>query len=324
MLTLEPSNDGTWVAVDGGVTSTAAYRLCTNYRDHAVCNWALAANDPDSLCRACALTQTIPSLSLEETRLAWGKLESAKRRLIYSILSLRLPLSSRWQDPERGLQFKFLQDSTAPNGDLSRVLTGHDNGVITINIAEADEVYRETQRQRHNEPYRTLLGHFRHEVGHYYWDQLVANGSRLETFRDLFGDERHDYSLALKKHYDEGAPSDWEAHFISAYASTHPWEDWAECWAHVMHMVDALDTALAVGLSVKPRRRDEPVLPIAATRPQDRVDDFDQLWREWTSLTYVLNNLTRGLGLPDAYPFVASDRVIEKLRFVSNTMTQGG
>jgi hypothetical protein len=236
-------------------------------------------------------------------------------------MSLDLPLASKLQDAERGLEFRFLSDSVTDNGDRSRVLTGHDNGVITINVAEADDLYREGQRLRQHEPYRTLLGHFRHEIGHYYWDRLIGNGNRLEEFRKLFGDERLDYQAALKQHYDQGAPANWAERFISAYATTHPWEDWAESWAHVMHMVDALETAHAVGLSVKPARRDEPVLSIPERPSLARVEHFDSLVAEWSALTYVLNNLTRGLGLADAYPFVLSSPVIDKLRFVCASMT---
>jgi hypothetical protein len=225
------------------------------------------------------------------------------------------------EDARQGLEFRFLADSVTVNSDRSRVLTGHDNGVITINVAEADDVYREAQRLRQHEPYRTLLGHFRHETGHYYWDQLIANSDRLEEFRTLFGDERQDYQMALTKHYEQGAPANWEDGFISAYATTHPWEDWAESWAHVMHMVDALETAQAVGLSVNPERRDEPALALPGKPPLARIEDFDSLVTDWTALTYVLNNLTRGLGLADAYPFVLSTPVIDKLRFVCASMS---
>jgi hypothetical protein len=214
-----------------------------------------------------------------------------------------------------------LSDSVTLSGDPSRVLTGHDDGLITINVAEADDVYRETQRKHQREPYRTLLGHFRHEIGHYYWDRLIDHTDRLQRFRQLFGDEQRDYGVALKQHYEQGAPANWEESFISAYASTHPWEDWAESWAHVMHMVDALETAHEVGLSVRPSRRDEPSLSIPTKSSPARLVDFDQLIGEWQSLTYVLNNLTRGLGLADAYPFVLSAPVIEKLRFVCDSVT---
>ncbi len=320
LLSLEPQDDGLWLPVEKGATSGETYRLCENYTEHGVCNWAVPADAPDSLCTACALTHTIPDLSVPGNKAAWLKLETAKRRLIFDVLSLQLPLLGKREDPALGLEFKFLSDVVTVNGDRSRVLTGHDNGLITINVAEADDVHREAQRLLHREPYRTLLGHFRHEIGHYYWDRLIQSTERLAAFRELFGDEQADYQAALKVHYDEGAPPDWANNFISAYASTHPWEDWAESWAHVMHMVDALETAHAVGLSVKPARSDEPTLVSPDKRSRARIRDFDQLVSEWYALSYVLNNLTRGLGLPDAYPFVLCAPVIEKLRFVCAAM----
>jgi hypothetical protein len=320
LVSLEPQGEGVWLPVEKESSPGPAYRLCANYTDHGACNWALPADSPDSLCTACALTHTIPDLSVAGNKDSWLKLETAKRRLLFDLLSLRLPWMSKRADAERGLEFKFLSDVVTVNGDQSRVLTGHDNGLITINVAEADDVYREAQRRRHREPYRTVLGHFRHEIGHYYWDRLVQGTPQLESFRALFGDERADYQAALKVHYEQGAPADWADNFISAYASTHPWEDWAECWAHVMHMVDALDTAQAVGLSVRPSRGDEPSLRIPAKPAQARIDDFDQLVGDWQALTYVLNNLTRGLGLADAYPFVLGGPVIEKLKFVCSAM----
>lgn len=336
LLSLE-ERDGSWVAVEpssdgastGGnssdhpaSTSAEALRLCANYTDHGVCNWAIPADSPDSLCAACRLTHVIPDLSVPGNQQAWLKLETAKRRLVFDLLSLDLPLHGKRSDPVGGVEFQFLSDVVTVNGDRSRVLTGHDNGLITINVAEADDVHRESQRLRHNEPYRTLLGHFRHEIGHFYWDRLIQGTDRLQPFRQIFGDEQMDYQAALAAHYDRGAPPDWADHYVSAYASTHPWEDWAESWAHVMHMVDALETAHEVGLSVRPPRRDEPALAIPAKASQARIGDFDQLVQEWYALTYVLNNLTRGLGLPDAYPFVLCGPVIEKLRFICSTMSE--
>ena len=141
------------------------------------------------------------------------------------------------------------------------MLTGHADGVITVNIAEADDAERERRRTAMHEPYRTLLGHMRHESGHYYWDRLIAGTPELDEFRSLFGDERADYAASLSTYYERGAPADWQERFVSAYASAHPWEDWAETWAHYLHMVDTLETAAACGLSLTPRRRDEPALP---------------------------------------------------------------
>jgi hypothetical protein len=301
-----------------------AYRLCANYTGQQICNWALPAEDPETLCRSCRLTHIIPDLSQSGNKEAWHRLEIAKRRLLVTVLDLNLPLSRKTPSNPPGVEFEFLQDATQPNGDSSRVLTGHDNGLITINVAEADDVYREQQRTRQHEPYRTLLGHFRHEIGHYYWDLLLSNSPRLSDFRAVFGDERADYQLALHQHYEQGPPPNWANDFISAYASTHPWEDWAESWAHVLHMIDALETAQFVGVSLKPRRVDEPALNLPVPAAQDDSTDFSAMIRSWLSLTYALNNFTRGLGLADSYPFVLSERVVEKLRFVYETIKQAG
>lgn len=313
--------DEVWHAA-GVADSQQAYRLCANYSANQICNWAVPTEDPQALCVACRLTTIIPDLAVDGNRDAWLRLENAKRRVIYSLLSHHLPVSPKRAESPDGLAFQFLNDSATPNGDFSRVLTGHDNGLITVNVAEADDVYREQQRQRQHEPYRTLLGHFRHEIGHYYWDRLVQNGPRLEDFRRLFGDERADYEQALQRHYQSGAQADWEARFISAYASSHPWEDWAESWAHVLHISDALETASSVGLSLTPRRTDEPSLSLKTLPKADSAAGFDAMIASWLSLTYVLNNLNRGLGFADSYPFVLSGPVIEKLRLVHEVMVE--
>ncbi len=313
MAAFERTTEGRWRHEE------QEYRLCANNLRHQICNWALPVEDTEELCGSCRLTHIIPDLSQPGNQQAWYRLEVSKRRLLYTLLELGLPVSRKSVADPAGVEFEFLSDSTQPNGDLSRVLTGHDNGVITINIAEADDVYREQQRTHHNEPYRTLLGHFRHEIGHYYWDRLVLNTPRQNEFRQLFGDESADYQQALDQHYRDGPPPNWENDFISAYASTHPWEDWAESWAHVLHMIDALETASSLGVSVKPRRSDEPAL-VTPRSFRFAEADFDKMIRGWLSLTYVLNNFTRGLGLQDSYPFVLSDRVVGKLRFVYETI----
>ena len=295
-----------------------AYRLCRNYSHENVCNWAIPAEDPHTLCLSCRLTRVIPNLDRLGHMEAWYRLEVAKRRLVYSLLSLRLLVANKIDDPEHGLTFKFLANPDMP-GDPP-VLTGHSDGVITINVAEADDAEREKRRLQMHEPYRTLLGHFRHEVGHYYWDQLIRDSERRDAFRQLFGDERQDYAQALKDHHSQGAPDDWQERFVSAYASTHPWEDWAETWAHYLHMTDVLETAAACGLSLRPRRSDEPMLK---NDPDSRVGwagSFDRMIDNWFPLTYMLNNLNRGLGLPDGYPFVLSAPAIDKLRFVHETV----
>ncbi len=222
------------------------YRLCANYSQHNVCNWAVPLPSTESLCPSCQLTRVIPDLSLPACLAAWYKLEVAKRRLLYEIFALGLPVWPKSEDEARGLAFEFLADPADPAAPP--VLTGHEDGVITIALAEADDVERERRRSQLHEPSRTLLGHFRHEVGHYYWDRLIRDQGGLEGFREVFGDERADYAAALKRYYEKGAPPDWTENFISAYASSHPWEDWAETWTHYLHMVDSLETAKAGGV----------------------------------------------------------------------------
>jgi hypothetical protein len=288
------------------------YRLCANYESEGVCNWAVHADDPNPLCLSCRTTRVIPDLGRPGHKDAWYRLEVAKRRLIENLLSLGLSLED--ESSHGGLSFEFLADSDAP--DAPPVLTGHAQGVITVNVAEADDAEREHRRHDLHEPYRTLLGHFRHESGHYYWDHLLKDGPRLEGFRQLFGDDRRDYGAALKSHH-AGPASDWQEHFISAYASAHPWEDWAETWAHYLHVTDALEMAGACGVSLRPRRADEPALE---TRASGRTVSFERMIEDWFPLTYLLNSLNRGLGLPDAYPFVLSPAIVEKLRFVHETI----
>jgi hypothetical protein len=201
-------------------------------------------------------------------------------------------------------------------------MTGHANGVITVNTAEADDVERERRRQGLGEPYRTLVGHMRHESGHFYWDRLIRDRAAHDGFRALFGDERADYAAALQRHYEQGPPADWPTRCVSAYAAAHPWEDWAETWAHYLHMVDTLETGAENGLAIKPRRPDEPALPKISPAVASGGVAFDRLIDSWFPLTYVLNNLNRGLGLADAYPFVLSTPAIEKLRFVHDTIVK--
>jgi hypothetical protein len=324
MGALTESSDGLWRADMKAQTpqvDSRGYRLCANYDQVSVCNWVIPADEAGEYCCSCRLNRVIPDLSVERNMVAWFRLEVAKRRMLYTLLGLGLPVVPKNGGGE-GLAFEFLEDSA--DGDAARVLTGHDNGLITINIAEADDVHRETQRTLQKEPYRTLLGHFRHESGHYFWDRLILNSPRLEAFRSLFGDERAGYQQALDRHYSEGPPVQWEKSFISAYATMHPWEDWAESWAHYLHMVDALETAGAAGLALRPKRADEPRMqpPPDPLNPKHR--DFDAMIESWLSLTYVLNNLSRGLGLPDSYPFVLSSPAIEKLRFIHETIGEKG
>jgi hypothetical protein len=317
MGALSQSPDGLWRAQISS-SDARGYRLCANYDQVSVCNWVVPAGEMSDFCRSCRLNRVIPDLSSQRNAVAWFRLEIAKRRMLYTLLGLGLPVTPKNGGGDAGLAFEFLEDSSV--GDAKRVFTGHDNGLITINIAEADDVHREKQRTLQKEPYRTLLGHFRHEIGHYFWDRLIANGPLLEAFRALFGDERVDYRKALERHYAEGPPAQWEQQFISAYSTTHPWEDWAESWAHYLHMVDALETAGAAGLALRPKRSDEPRMQPPADPLNPHHRDFDAMIESWLSLTYVLNNLSRGLGLPDSYPFVLSNPAIDKLRFIHDTI----
>jgi hypothetical protein len=319
MAALVQSGAGVWKSEGAGLQDQA-YRLCANYDRENVCNWAVPVEDAQALCDSCRLSRVIPDLTKPSNRTAWYRLELAKRRLMYTLLGLRLPVVRKVEAADSGLAFEFLEDST--QGDTQRILTGHDNGLITLNIAEADDVQREQQRTQQHEPYRTLLGHFRHEIGHYYWDLLIAESPRLDAFRDTFGDERADYQAALQRHYQNGPPDQWELNYISAYATTHPWEDWAESWAHFLHMVDALETASAAGLTLQPKRPNEPNMRAPADPLNPRNPNFDRMIEAWLPLTYVLNNLNRGLGLPDGYPFVLSAPVIDKLRFVHDTINE--
>ena len=295
MAAINEGTDGFW-HVDERTPTRQPYRLCANYLGQDICNWAIPIGDPESLCQSCRLTRVIPDLTAEGKD-AWFRLEAAKRRLLQSLLSLQLPVSKKTDENPQGVIFEFLKDSAQPNGDSNRVLTGHDNGLITINIAEADDVQRERIRQQHKEPYRTLLGHFRHEIGHYYWDRLIQDAGRLRAFRELFGDERANYATALKRHYERGAPAQWEQSFISAYATSHPWEDWAETWAHFLHMTDALDTAGAAGLSLQPLRAGEPAIPALPDSVTLMDAGFDSMIERWLPLTYVMNNLSRGFRI---------------------------
>jgi len=271
-----------------------AYRKCKNYVDEGVCNWLVPAEADRELCQACELNHVIPDLSVPDNRTLWLEVERAKRRLVYSLNQLGLPLCSKTQDPTTGLSF----DIKASVGD-ERVLTGHADGLITLNLSEADAAERERMRLAMKERYRTLLGHFRHEVGHYYWDRLVRDAGRVEAFRQLFGDESVDYTESLRRHYDAGPnPGDAER-YITPYASAHPWEDFAETFAHYLHVTDTLETAEQFGFAAAKTGR-----------------DFDQLMREWYGLSVALNALNRSMGLPDAYPFAISDAVSAKLRFV--------
>lgn len=290
-----------------------AYKFCHNY-DAGMCNWMLPADSPEDFCAACRHNRTVPDLSVPGNDALWRKIETAKHRLFYSLLRLDLPLENRADDPEHGLAFDFLADP--PESHASGVMTGHANGLITLAVREADDAMREKVRSEMGEPYRTLLGHFRHEIGHYFWDRLVERDPRLlEICRNLFGDDRIDYAEALKKHYAEGAPANWQNDYVSMYATTHPWEDFAETWAHYLHIVDTLETAGAFGLKVKPRRARGALAAEIDFDPY-RAPTMEKLINAWLPIEFATNSLNRSMGQMDLYPFVLSPKVIGKLAFM--------
>lgn len=315
LRTLKPGGrDGRW-RLAGKPREADEYRRCANFETAAGCNWLIPAADEATLCRACRLNRTIPNLDDADNRRYWSAIENAKRRMVSQLLALQLPVESREENPERGLAFDFLRSPAKG----PRVLTGHADGLITLNVEEADDAIRERIRHDLHEPYRTLLGHFRHEIGHYYWDRLVRDTAWLEPFRELFGDERADYAAALKNNYENGPPEDWRERYISTYASTHPWEDWAETWAHYLHMVDSLDTAIAYGLDAEDLETEFESFGREDLYQPDHPDSDRALTviNSWIELVTVLNEMARSLGQPDFYPFVLSRPVVRKLHFIS-------
>ena len=308
---LEPNGD-LWRAL---ARPDRPYRMCAN-AVHDACNWLVPADDPEPFCVACRHNRTIPDLTIPANLFHWRKIEAAKHRLFYSLLRFGLPLVTTAEDPN-GLTFDFLSPGVAP------VVTGHSGGLITLNVAEADDVERERQRREMGEPYRTLLGHFRHEIAHYYWDKFVANSPNIGPFRHIFGDERRDYSWAIQKHYDSGPRADWQDRFITAYASAHPWEDFAETWAHYLHMVDTLETARAFRMSVRPRvKQNEPMSTVIDFDPYQA--ELDRLIEGWLPLVFAVNSINRSMGNADLYPFVLTPNVIAKLDFVHNLIHSKG
>jgi hypothetical protein len=313
LVALAPGDGGEDRAVVGRDGPPA--RRCANAQT-AGCNWLTPAGAP-TLCVACGLGRRIPDLSTPENMAPWRAAEAAKRRLVYALLRFGLPLVA---PAGARLAFDILSDA----GAAEPVLTGHADGLVTINLAEADPAERERRRADLGEAYRTLLGHFRHEVGHFYWDTLVRDGGRVEAFRAAFGDERADYGAALRRHYEAGAPAGWQAAHVSAYATMHPWEDFAETWAHYLHVVDALDTAAAFGVRVGPEGARDPGLEAHIEGDPYRAQSVADLIADWLPLAYAVNSLNRSLGQPDLYPFVLGEPAIAKLGFVHELIRGAG
>ena len=306
---------GAFFARDDGslrrcVDSPMSWRYCANAQNACACTWLVRSDDASALCLSCRLTATIPDQNYADNQQAWRDLEAAKRNWLATVLDLHLPVRSRSADPEHGLSFHFLRQV-----DFSRpVLTGHAAGEITINAVESDPVQRARSKQALMEPYRTLLGHFRHESGHYYWDLLIRNSLLIEPFRALFGDERASYADALAQHHEFGTTPGWESAYVSGYATMHPWEDWAETWAHYLHMVDLLNTARFWQLSIGTVEEVRIEIQLPGQVPLSA--EFVAMVREWTPLTLVANSLNRSLGHEDAYPFALPYLALRKIQFV--------
>jgi len=313
---------GIWHAADDVGEAGPPLQRCANFGP-AGCNWLLPPEEApahDGLCRACRLNHTIPDLDEDDNAMLWGRVERAKRRLVSQLLALGLPVRSKVsEDPEQGVMFDFLPGATG----ATPVVTGHAGGLITLDIGEADDATRERLRSALREPYRTLLGHLRHEIGHYYWDRLVAGSGWLQPFRARFGDERQDYAAALKRHYRSGPADDWPQRYVSAYASAHPWEDWAETWANYLHMVDTLDTALSFGLEGGDVEvQIEPYGADALDAPGDPgAPRFLGLVNAWLQITALMNELARSMGQPDLCPLVLSHHAVAKLHFVHRVVS---
>ncbi len=302
------------------------YRKCSNYLAHHVCNWMVADDDDHEFCLSCRLNKIIPNLNNAANYKRWHRMERAKRRTLYNLFRLGLSVVDRKSDPVNGLEFRFMEDIKRydPCSEelitYKQIVTGHQTGTITINIQEADHSHREAVRENMNEPYRTTLGHVRHETGHFFWYRLIASSPFHDHFRELFGDERNDYQQSVQHYYENGPRSNWQENFISAYASSHAWEDWAETWAHYLHITDTMETAYDFGLSIEGH-----VLPPPLNIGDDKkvfaneylhTMAFDDLLTDWMRLTILMNALNRSMGLRDAYPFSVSAGVADKLRFV--------
>jgi hypothetical protein len=283
------------------VEERADQTYCENY-DHSVCNWLRPIESANALCQACRFNRTIPNLNLPHNAERWAALERAKKRLFFSFYRLELPVTDGWHAGRQGLLFDFLDDArTQPETYPDTFITsGFAEGVITINVLEADDIARTTAQVELRERYRTLLGHFRHESGHYFWSLLSGDEKASSMFGDLFGDANAEYRESLNYYYEIGPPIDWEQRYISAYASSHPLEDWAETWSHYLLMHDALETAHSHGLI--------PTSPSSST--------FVERISQWQAVSVGLNEMNQSVGREDAYPFVISTQVRNKLAYV--------
>lgn len=280
------------------------------------CNWLAAEDSGAGTCLASRLIRKRPdaddTLALEKLATTSGKL----RMMVYQLLELGLPILP-WDTYEKGLGFDLL--SSKSRGE--NITIGHADGIITIDLVESLDDYRERLRIRLGEPYRTMLGHFRHEVGHYYEMVLFdAMPDRIDRVRELFGDERVSYSDAIDRHYRYGAPENWRESFISEYATMHPWEDFAECFAHYLHITDTLDTAAWSGMVLQARTQGHtPTIDTTIARVTEEID-FDEILEDWLWVSTLLNRINRSMGKDDLYPFHINAVVGDKLGFIHDTV----
>ncbi|MDQ8045723.1 MAG: putative zinc-binding metallopeptidase [Solirubrobacteraceae bacterium] len=280
-------------------------RRCANLQ-LAECNWVVE-DEGEELCRSCRITAVRPADDDPEGLENYASAEAAKRRIIYQLMDLNLPFDG----DDQTLVFELKSSTKAP------VTTGHADGVITLDLAESDDAQRVARREQLGEAYRTMLGHYRHELGHYYQSILLPTEDEWDRERALFGDERESYQEAMDRHYASGPPADWEDHFVSAYATMHPWEDWAETFAHYLHIRDTLQTAADFGMSVDgPQAAADDRDFKAAPQPEAGERGFREVLDNWLPLTYALNQVNRSMGLDDLYPFALADEVIAKLAYM--------
>lgn len=296
--------DGTPVAYDPQAREFLPMPpFCAN-REVIGCNWI--APEQGAFCRSCAMTALAPDTAIPDAIPNWAQTEAAKRWVLDNL--------GRWhwfrpEDPGTRPMFHILAEGPTP------VAMGHANGVVTISVAEADEVLRTTRREALEEPYRTMIGHMRHEISHMLWWRLSLRADFLEAFRSVFGDEREDYQAALQRHYSNGPPSDWRQRFITTYASAHPHEDWAETAAHLLHLTDITDSVVAAGFSSHD-------LPYPGWDPYSEPDAA-RLVRIAASLVAGVNHINRSMGLSDIYPFALSEATRSKLAFVHDWLRRG-
>ncbi|MBB3408707.1 hypothetical protein FHT87_002610 [Rhizobium sp. BK316] len=305
---LESFDEANWQLVSD---PNRLVRFCAN-AGLDICNWLV--DDNNDFCIACRHNRLVPNTDTPEGIDRWRRISQAQRHLFYSLLRWNLPHPDRQEDPQGGLVFDFLEDAVQNDGNVVPAMTGHEEGLIAIRAAEADDVTREQARTAMDEPYRTLLGHFRHEAGHFIWNKLVRDRNGFDEFRAVFGDERHDYSAALQDHYANGPVPGWQESFISAYASVHPWEDFAECFAHYLHIVDTLETARSFGMAIDPRGHEEIAAEVDFS--PYRAQSAEQLVSAWVPLSLAINAIQRSMGQPDSYPFVLSSPVVTKLEYL--------